>query len=537
MPHLVSDKFKQITAAEVKTPAPGCLISWDKQISENVKFFTLDQSQLDGPDILMGADSSSITFFDKFRYIDETANVQNFRVTKKISNRPWGVIMATATITLNNTSKRYYPNHNEEIGEYVGLPNRPVKLSMGFDGEFIKLFTGFTKRPNIGLVKRTVEIQAYDAVAYLQTVKSSLPAFVNTSPKAIIEALLVEQGFGYDQFEIESSLQAAIGYLPCNGRFVADILADICEAEGYIIQANEDGKILGWNRNHLNAATMDPQWRFNYSNMAELGWSSSSILNSVQVTAKPYKPASWNKIWELDNASDQTLVPANGSVDIFAEFKDDDYKFYAISLDDPKPVASADGSSSFLTNVSQDGSGATNASAITLASSYNFGDSYKMTFRNSSSTPTYITKITLFGQPAKVSAVKSSLHEDQASINKYGVNPDDNYETYEVDNDLVQDVTTADAYAKSLINNYAQPQNKLNIDNFPVPFLQFGDTVITAIEDIAQEKLCMIFGYEIGMGVGVNLTQSLYVETRDKPDTRYFTLDLSHLDGPDILAL
>lgn len=537
MSHLVSDSFKQITAASVKSPQPGCLVSWDKSISDSVKFFTLDQSALDGPDMIMGSDSSSITFFDKFRYIDETANVQNFKVTKKISNHPWGVISATATITLNNTSKRYYPGYDDEIGEYVDLANRPIKLSMGLGGEFIKLFTGFTERPDAALVKRTVEIKAMDSVAYLETVKSALPAFVDTRAEDIIEALLVEQGFGYDQFDIEPSLQPPIGYLTCNDRAVADILADICEAEGYIIHADEDGKILGWNRNHLNSQLMDPQWLFDYSNMTDVSWSSSNIINSVQVTAKPYKPASWNKIWELDSSSDQTLVPANGTVDIFAEFKDDDYTFYAIDLDAPKPVAEANGSSSYLTNVNQDGSGATNASAISLQSYYNFGDSYRMTFKNSSSTPTYVTKITLFGQPAKVSAIKSSLHEDKTSIERYGINPDDNYTVYEVDNDLVQDVTAADTYAEALIDNYASPNTKLNVSNFPVPFLQFGDSVKVKIEDTGKSMLCTVFGYEIGLGVNANLTQNLYLESRDKSGPQFFTLDQSQLDGPDVLAL
>jgi hypothetical protein len=538
MAHRVSQHFLELVAADVKSPQPGCLISWKKTISPDVKFFTLDQSKLDGGDKLMGSDSSSITFFDKFYYNDETANVKNFRVTKKISNKPWGVIMATAEIELNNTSKRYFPNMDPEIGEYVALPNLPIKLSMGLDGEFIKLFTGFTEMPNMNLVKRTLTLKAYDCVAYLATVKSNLPAFVNTDVRTIIEQLLVEQGFGYSQFSIEPGLQTSIGYLPCNGRKVSDILEDICEAEGYTILADEDGKILGWNRNHLSASSMDPQWDFFYSNMTDLQWSSSNILNSVRVTAIPYKPVPWNKIWELDGASDQTLVQPGQSIDIFAEFKDYAYKFYAISVDTPKYVTNAGGSSSFLTNTAMDGNGAPNAGEVVLQSYYNFGDTYKMTFKNNGSTALYVTKITLFGQPAKVSAVKSSLHEKPASISKYGINPNDGYEIYEVENNLIQDTAMADAYAEALVSNYSEPQSQLEISNFPVPHLQFGDSVLVNIADTEQVKLCLIFGYEIFFGVDVNLTHKILVETRgEAPDIRYFILDKSHLDGGDILAL
>lgn len=67
----------------------------------------------------------------EFVYTDETAHCSSFKVSRKASKHPWGVVTSSATISFNNASKRYFPGFDGTIGSYVGLPNRPVKLSLG----------------------------------------------------------------------------------------------------------------------------------------------------------------------------------------------------------------------------------------------------------------------------------------------------------------------------------------------------------------------------------------------------------------------
>lgn len=523
----VSTQFTTAVNAANKVPQWGCLISWKKNISSSVKFFTLDQSHLDGPDKLKGS-GSTITFFDKYDYQNESIYVKSFKVTRKISNRPWGVIMATAELELNNTTKRFMPDYDGDIGAYVGLPERPIKLSMGYGGEQVKLFTGYTNRPDSQLVKRVTKITAYDAMTYLSGVKSNLGAFVNTPMHEIIEALLIEQGFGTDQFVIEKSLQQNIGYFMPRGKFVADILNEFCEAEAYTMFCDEDGLIRGWNRLHL-LGNKAPLWTFTYSNMTDVAWSSAPIINSAVYIAKPFKPAPWNKIWRMDQASDETLVPPGGTVNIIASFRDESGDFPAINVDAPVHVSLNAGSSIYYTNYNQDGSGATGAAYISLSSVYNFGNEYLMTFANSGGVPIYITGIQLFGVVARINIVDSKPQEAVNSIAKYGINPENGKQTYEVSNGLVQDAATANTMAWLLANTYAEPLSRMTISNFVVPHLQYGDAVNVHIADTDTTKYCNIMGMELSVGAGANITQSLYVEER-KPTT-YVVLDNTNIDS------
>lgn len=530
----VSSGFTTAVTSMVKTIYPSCLISWKKTYTPTTKFFTLDQSNLDGPDVLKGP-GGTVTFFDKYDYVNETKYVKNFRITKKISSRPWGVIMATAEIELNNTTKRFYPGFDPTIGAYTELQGRPIKLGAGINGEFITLFTGYAKKPTHQLSKRTSTMTAFDAMTYLSTVKSNLGAFVNQKADYIIKQLLIEQGFSTAQFNIEPSLQQTIGYLMPKDQFVTDIFNDICAAEGYIMHADENGIIQGWNRLHL-LGTRTSVWTFNYSNLSDINWASAPIINSAQVVAKPFKPASFNKLFETDSVSDDRYIPPGQSKDIFVEFKDDLGSFPAISVDTPVYISSGTGSSTYSTNFASDGSSDTGQSFITLSSVYNFGSKYRMTFTNSNTTHgIYITKITLFGQPAKVTAIKSDVQEDSVSIGKYELNPDNNNETYVIENDLIQDMATANSMAWMLVDSYKNAASRLDVDNFVVPQIQFGDPVNVYVADIATTKSCNVLGTELFFGVGGNLTQKLYVEQR--PTKTYFQLDRSTLDGSDALAL
>jgi hypothetical protein len=530
----VSTLFTNTVKAPVKQPQPGCLISWLKTYDAGVAFAQMDHSHMDQGDRMKGT-GDTVTFFNKYDYVNETKYVKNFRIIKKVSNKPWGVIMATAEIELNNTTKRFFPGLDPTIGDYTDLPDRPVKLSVGFNGEYINLFTGYTERPGHQLLKRVTKLRAYDAMTYLSTVKSSLDAFVDTPANEIIEALLIEQGFGADMFNIESSLQQPIGYLMPNGRIVTDILQEICDAEGYIIHADEEGVIQGWNRLHM-LGDRTPVWTFTYANMVDINFSSAPIINAAEVVAKPFKPAAWNKLYETDSSvgEDRTVLPGQ-SKDIFVEFKDDLGSFPAIDVEEPVHISTATGGSYYSTNLSKDGDADTGAADITLDSVYNFGNTYRMTFSNTGDVPIYVTKIVLFGQPAKVTAIKGDTQEDATSIEKYGINPDNNKQVYVIENNLVQDLATANTMAWLLVDINSGPHARLDVDNFVVPQLQFGDPVQVDIMDTEESKYCNVLGTELFFGVDANLTHKIYLEERELKT--YARMDQSHMDGDDVMAL
>lgn len=528
----VSAGFNAAVAAPITQPRPACLISWDKNIDTAAKFFQLDMSYLDSNDNLKGP-GGTLAYFDRYRYVNETEYVQNYSITKKVSSRPWGVIMAQAEINLNNTSKRFLPGFDPTIGNYI-LRDRPVKLGIGYGNEYINLFVGYCERPKNTYNKRITTLQCFDAMTYLSRCKSNLGVYVNTPATTIIYDLLVEQGFAPSQFSLDPTLQIPIGYFAPKGKTVTDMFEDFCEAEGALMFVDEQGIIQFWNRLHF-IRNNTSKWAFNYSNAVDLQWDSTNVINDVLVTSKPLKPAAFNKLYELSGGTGDTMIPPGGSIDIFAEFKDDVGSFPAISVDLPVHVSLNAGSSNYSTNYNKDGTGDPGNAFVTLTSVYNFGESYRMTFSNSGALPIYITALQLFGQPAKVTALATSPQIDNTSIGKYGLNPDDGSKEIEITNDLIQDVASANTMGQLLVSLFAEPMSRIKMPILPVPQLQIGDAVTTLIEDTAQSLLTYVMGYDLFFGVDANLTQSLFVEAR--PNYKYFQLDLSNLDGSDKLAL
>lgn len=523
----VSAAFTAATAAPYKQIGASALIAWQKTINPTYKFFTINQSKIGGSDLLKGS-GGAVAFFDKYQYSNESAAVESFSVSRKMSSYPWGVIMGQAEITLLNANNRFTPKFDATIGNYI-LPDRPVKLGVGFNGEYINLLTGYTEQPRNSLKNRKTTIKAWDALQYLANKKSSLPAFVNQRANDIIEALLVEQGFSATQYNIEVSLQQPIGYLMVTDRNLVDIFNDICGAEGALMFCDENGIIQFWNRLHFNSNSTS-KWTYNYSNMTNVEWDTTPIINDAIVVAKPLKQVAFNKLWE--NGQVYT-VPPGGSLDIFADFRDDVGNYPAISLVTPVEIGSAT-SSSWQANYNEDATGDSATGVTTLTSTYLFGERYKMTFANSSTSNVYLTKIQLYGVPAKVQVVDSKEQKDAVSIANYGVNPDNNGEVVEISNNLVQDAATANALAYIYVKLSSLPLQRLKCTVFCVPQQQIGDYV-TVIEQTTGQTLSMVVvANSISVGQNGSLEQDVELEQRSTYS--YFTIGRSKINGSDYLA-
>lgn len=523
----VTADFETAVAAPFKNIGASCLIAWAKTENGTFDWFTIGVSEIGGPDLIKGS-GGSVAFFDKYQYDDETANLRDFKISRSMSNYPWGVIMATATVNLLNSSNRYTPGVDPDIGDYI-INDRPIKLGVGVNGEFITMFTGYTERPKSSISSRLTTITAWDALKYLSNKKSALPVFVDTPANEIIEALLDEQGFDSTQYSIEASLQQPIGYLDPNDKIVTDIFKDLCEAEGALMFCDENGVIHWWNRLHLNTNSTS-RWDFDYGNMTNIDWDNSPIINDAIVVAKPFKQVAFNKLWESGQVY---TIPPGGSLDIFADFRDDVGSYPVIDIDDPEDISSAD-TSYYQANYNEDGSGSDASSVISLASSYLFGERYRMTFSNPTTQNIYLTKIALYGTPAKVQVVDSKEQLDQTSIDAYGINPDNQGEIVEIDNNYIQDAATANALAYIYVQLFKDPLRRLKCTVFGVPHLQIGDFV-TVDEETSGDSLTMVVvGDTISVGQNGSLSQDLDLEERTVYE--YFTIGVSTIGGSDYLA-
>ena len=276
----------------------GVLVAWMRTTATGVRYFTINQSRIGGPDMIKGS-GDFVSFFDRYRYDDVTPFVTSISVQKNIGQYPYGIIMAQADVELDNTSKKYLPNYDTTIGSGTGLPNRPIKLSIGIEDEYMKLFTGFTSQPKASLNNRMVQMHAFDAFNFINGARATTSgAFVNAPFHNVVASGMAEMGFSSTQYVIDKSLQQNIGYLATYDRKWGDVFREGCEAEQAIMFVDEGGIIRFWNRQHFLTASGVVKFQLSYSKLEDLQWQNTSIINDVIVKAKPRAVQARQKIWE-----------------------------------------------------------------------------------------------------------------------------------------------------------------------------------------------------------------------------------------------
>lgn len=530
-----SSGWNHIVGKSFRTLQYGVLISWMRQIASGVKFFTINQSSIGGPDPIKGG-GNFVTLFDKYYYTDYSTDTISWAVSRKLGQFPYGVITAQADIELDNTSKKFLPAFDPTIGSGI-LPNRPVKISVGFDNESYKQFVGFTDMPENTLNNRVTTLHAYDVMDFVKGyVSTASGSQSNKYAHEVIQSLLIEAGFASTQYVLDSSLQQPIGYLATNNRKFGDIFRELCEAEQALMFSDENGIIRFWNRQHLTTISGTVAFQFNYSKLANLRWQNTPIINDVIVRAKPRAVAAKQRIFDMETATAGviTLLPGKDT-DYFIYFSDQDGPLPVTSVDIPVYIDSAT-TSYFVSNENADGSGLPRNSNVTIVSAYSFGNSYKLTFRNSHTSAIYITQLVVYATPAKVAVVIEERYQDASSISIFGRNPTNNGEPLIIENDLIQEKDTARALAFTLVKEYKDPRKRYLA---PVavgsnPALQIGDFGRLTIGDTLETKNVFITGITTTLDRDGDLVQTLELEERGIK--RYFTINQSKIAGLDTIA-
>lgn len=512
----------------------GVLMALMRTTATGVRYFTIGQSRIGGQDMIKGS-GDFVTFFDKYRWDDVSPFVTSISVQKNIGQYPYGVIMAQADVELDNTSKKFLPNYDTTVGSGVGLPNRPIKISVGIEDEYMKLFVGFTTQPKITLNNRMVQWHAFDAFNYINGYRSTISgAFTNAPLHNVIASGMYEMGFNSNQFIIDKSLQQNIGYLATYDRKWGDILQDGMEAEQGIMLADEGGIIRFWNRQHFLTQSGTPRFQLSYSKMSDLQWQNTPIINDVIVKAKPRAVQAQQKIWEATNTIE---LPAGADTDYFVDFADDNGPLPVTSVSIPKYITTASGSQSYYaTNDQSDGSGNANNNYVSLLSAYSFGTTYRLSFRNTFTSTMYLPQLVIYATPAKVTQVIEERYQDSTSIDAFGRNPSNNGEPITIENDLIQDKSTARSLAYTLVKEYKSPGKRYIC---PVaiqsdPALQIGDFGKLLVNDTGEVKSVYITGVTNTIQRNGDYSQVLEVEERNIKS--YFTINVSRIGGSDSIA-
>lgn len=523
----VSAGFTASAAAAQNNPTFSALVSWLKTFTSGAGFFTIGTSSIGGADSIKGPGGVA-TFLDKYDYLVETPNVNSLTIQRSISAIPVGVMSGQLDIELNNSSSRYLPGFDGTIGNYI-KPGRPIKVNVGFDAEQVPLFAGFTGRPMVSVPNRTATLHAYDGMAYLNNFQSSLAMQTNIKTDALLALLLAEAGFTSSQYSLEASLQLPIAFVAPTGQKTGDLIDKVVSAENGMAFFDEQGIFHFWNRLHfdLNSTSVAT---LNYSNLVGLDVVDTPVINDVIVTSKPRAVTANQLVWRL---STPFVVGPGQTVVYPANFSDDDGALPVSVVDTPVYIDSQI-TSFYKTNTASDNSGSTSQSNISLSSSSNVGTAYLMSFTNSSTTtPMWITDIQLYGTPAKVVATYQQEYQDTASITDNGVNPDNNGVPLPINNDYIQDATTALAYATNVVQQFSQPRRQFNLQPLANPAFQFGDVISVFVDDLATTTKMVVFGTKLSMSPSQLIGQTLTAEGR--VFRSLFTIGTSSIGGLDAI--
>ena len=524
----VSSNFTTRTSDDIRKIHARLLMSFTKTANPATRFFTVGISSVGVTDPIAPSTSTDINEWDKYQYDDYGIDrILDFEVTHE-QDLLGSMIMGMADITLINTDDIFTPSVDVTIGDFVQSPKRPLRLYAGFNNDAIPLFTGITeKAPNLSETKRTAQFHALDFISFIADIPlTEAVMFIDKRIDEIISDLLVDHaGLSINQFVLDTGITVIpFAYFKKDAK-LGKVIQQLCESELATFFEDEEGKLRLWNRQHLTRAPFTTaQWDFDRNNCNEIDYpDSNNVINVVEVMSLVREVQANQKLWELANVIE---IPAGGSVDIFADFRDDYGDLPVISVDDPEYIVGAT-TSYYATNEFSDGTGATYSADITLDSTSRFGTAYKMVFSNDAAIPVYLTALELFAIPAKVVNEIFLRLQDSTSVTKY------EEQIHTIENDFIQTQTFANSIAAMLIADRSEPSQVRSIEvTKGVPQLQIGDLV--NFDDGNGSDTYTVQKKETRISVRGGLVQKLDIVQRTV--VPYFTAGISAVGYSDVIA-
>lgn len=138
--------------------------------------------------------------WDGSTYVDETARLKRFSISRGYSEDQGSVQAGTCALTMVETVGRYNPlNASSAIYPYISYPLRPMRLRVTYAAVTYSLFSGFTARheSDPGKDEREARIDCVDAFVLLGGDGGVKPTIGggSTTTGAAIAALLTAAGF------------------------------------------------------------------------------------------------------------------------------------------------------------------------------------------------------------------------------------------------------------------------------------------------------------------------------------------------------
>lgn len=490
--------FDSITTASLRQPKWKLYIAWNR-IANVTNYATVGSSVIGGTDIVQGTDAADIVNADAFEYFDETADVIRIEYERSLVEPLGGASIAMADVLLDNVDLRYTPDQNSTIGTAL-RPNRPIKIFIGFEvrgqEKLIPIIEGLTlSHPYEDKVRRTVRLEAYDYLRWLNEKPQETAIYQNQRSDQIIEDILSRAGVGASSYELDQGLNT-VGFAWFEkGQTAGERIRRLAEAEEGSFYQDETGVLHFENRDKFVAApyssvvwTIDPDdildWRQDQT---------TKLINRAIVKAKPRSVKGTQDIWK-DGIEEQ--IPASGSLEIWANFENP-----VSSLTNPAATtdftafSAAGGTGSDVTG---------NVSIVMTA----FTKAAKLVISNSSGAIAYVNLLKIRGTPATVDYEIEEVFQDSTSIADY------NEHQVEIDNEFIDNRLFARNMAQDIVRRHRNPRDRIVLTVRGIPQLQLRDQVRVKDPDTAMYKNYRVMKIQ-GILEGGGFTQKLYLRRVD----------------------
>lgn len=525
----VSDNFHKAAFGQIIMPIVALYVSFDKQLKEG-GFFTLNQSQLNGPDLLRfaasDADTQSWDFYDYKDFSDRLVSVN----WERSLQFPYQIQCGMVDFTLSNTDGYFTPlNPKSSIGAN-NLPARPMRLAAGFrygnSSELIPQFSGITDGlPTVNQYSKTAD---YHAVDFLYDIcNQELTAAISMRDAKtgdVIAAILQSYGLSPTQYKLAKGRFTVPFVFFDVGASIGDALKKLVQSENGFMWLDESGVVRFETTAATAGATEIVATLSDYDIMEITPGELSDIVNRVKITAEIRKVQEWQEVYTKSESSQTvsdnlwTIAP-NGTLTMSCGLSDPCYDIVAPTINRATSV-------SWFTAQDEHFNPVTSGVTATGVLSSN---AYTVTFTNTHNYVVEITEMKLWGEPAKVIDVINYDAYDDESVAKFG------NQTLEVsDNQFFQTYYQANAFARAIIGEHKDYSRTIKVKIKGDFSFQLLDLIRLETADEVYNGIYRILSLSYSWD-GKQLTTDVTLNGTNIEEGK-FTLNISRLNGEDVLG-
>lgn len=494
--------------------AHGVSLAWKKDLDPTISLFTIGVSTIGGSDVIAGP-SGVQSAWNRYLYEDESDYVTSIDYERSLQMPIGGISKSLADVQLENTSGRFTPRFmggDSALYTAVTKLKRPIIINAGFNyggvDNTIPQFVGLTKRsPRIDMRSRTVELTAIDFIEFISNrYVDNTSMFTGLRSDEVLANLLAAQGFGTAQYELDYGINVINFGIFNKGDKIIDIIDKIVKAEMGHFYQDEEGVLRFENRQHWDSSPHNAVTQVIYT--ADVLESESPdedhIINVVEIKSQPRAKQPNQLVFKLASPLE---IPASSDKEFFVNFDDP-----MLAIDPPV----------FVANEQSDGSGTIRTANIGLKSSDEFAQAAKYVFNNNHTTEVFITDLTIYGRPAKITTDLYYRTQDDSSVTAFDERP------LTIENDYIQNSDWANSLSQLILNDFSDVENLQKIVIRAKPHLQLGDLISW------QGRYWRIFGIKTQIDASIGFVQELSLLQRTIQT--YFRIGISTIGGNDLIA-